>query len=199
MATSSAHGKNSRPALPLTWLLWRDELLSWGIPLLLIGAMGIIALLGGFGLVTHPKGVVTLGWLLLLLLLFFLLRSVLTGAVEPRLKVLTLGFALAWIGITWTQMYFAVFVGEEIAASTLTPEGAGVTCSLRELGTAYDLVVAGSFTATGGGTGRDAGYRISLEKDGQKVLGFPEANPLPRAVQRSKEEKPRHEGRRKKV
>src|SRR6059036_3447719 len=93
MATAPTRGKPTQTVSPLTLLLWQETLLSWGIPLFLVGAMAVVALLGAFGQIAQPTGVTILGCLLLLLVGFSLFRTVLTGTVEPRLKALTWGLA----------------------------------------------------------------------------------------------------------
>lgn len=172
MAKVSTRGKNVRTTPSLTLLLWQDALLSWGIPLFLGVAIGTVALLGALNQISQTMGTTALGWLLLLLIVFFPLRTALTATVEPHLKVLTLGFGLAWVGITWAQLYFAVFVGQEIFAGALTADSVGISFSLGDQGTVYDLVVEGSFAAAIGEVGREAGYRLLLEKDGQRIEEF---------------------------
>ncbi|TMA59622.1 MAG: hypothetical protein E6J80_03425 [Deltaproteobacteria bacterium] len=169
MATAPTRGKPTQTVSPLTLLLWQETLLSWGIPLFLIGVIAVVALLGAFGQIAQPTGVAILGCLLLLLVGFSLFRTVLTGTVEPRLKALTWGLGFAWIAITWAQLYFAVFVGQEMVSGFVSADGGGIVLPLGAQGTVYDLVVEGSFTTAAGEVGREAGYRLLLEKDGQKV------------------------------
>ena len=169
MATAPTRGKPTQTVSPLTLLLWQETLLSWGIPLFLIGVIAVVALLGAFGQIAQPTGVAILGCLLLLLVGFSLFRTVLTGTVEPRLKALTWGLGFAWIAITWAQLYFAVFVGQEMVSGFVSADGGGIVLQLGAQGTVYDLVVEGSFTTAAGEVGREAGYRLLLEKDGQKV------------------------------
>ena len=57
MATAPTRGKPTQTVSPLTLLLWQETLLSWGIPLFLVGAMAVVALLGAFGQIAQPTGV----------------------------------------------------------------------------------------------------------------------------------------------
>jgi hypothetical protein len=152
--------------------MWQDALLNWGIPLLLGGAILVVALLGAFEQIATPTGVSTLGCLLLLFVGFFLFKPLLSGTVEPRLKLLTWGFALAWVVITCLQLYFAVFVGQELASSNLAMDSGGMVLTLGPQGIVYDLVVDGNFAAVAGEVGREAGYSLGLQKEGQKVQDF---------------------------
>ena len=172
MATVSTRGKSPRPSQPLLMLLWQEALLDWGIPTLLGAAIAIVALLAILDQVAPTAGVLALGFLLLLLVVFFPVKVALTGAIESRLKALTLGFSLAWIGITYAQLYFAVFVGSLVTGGAVAADGTAMALPLDQQGTAYDLVVEGSFTAATGEVGREAGYNLSLEKDEQKIQDF---------------------------
>jgi hypothetical protein len=169
MATASTRGKNVRTSPQVTLLLWRDALLSWGIPLFLVGALVVIALLGAFAQIAQSTGVSTLGCLLLLLVGFFLFKPLLTGAVEPRLRTMTWVLALAWVVISGVQLYFAVFVGQEIMSSAVTADSGGIALPLGAQGTVYDLVIEGNFTTAAGEVGREASYSLSVEKNGQKI------------------------------
>lgn len=172
MATAPTRGKSAHTTPPLTLLLWQEALLSWGIPLLLGAAIIITALLSAFEQIAPPTGVSSLSCLLLLLVGFFLFKPVLTGVVEPRLTAMTWGLGLAWITITCVQVYFAVFVGQELLSSPVTADSGGIALPLDAQGTVYDLVVDGNFAAMAGEVGREAGYNLSLEKDGQKIQDF---------------------------
>ena len=86
MAPAPARGKNTRPAQSLTLLLWQDALLSWGIPVLLGGAIAVVVVLSSLEQIPQSTGIVVLGWLLLLLRLR---RRLL----RPRLKRLRHGHA----------------------------------------------------------------------------------------------------------
>jgi len=170
MATASSRGKTVRPAQSATLLFWRDALFSWGVPLLLAGAIGVIAFLGAFDEIAQSTGIVALGWLLLLLLLFFLLQSTFATG-DARLRPWMLTFGLAWLAITWTQVYFTVFVGQQVFTGTVGMDGA-TALSLEASGTVYDLVVEGNFVTAPGGVGREAGYNLSLEQGGQPIQSF---------------------------
>src|SRR5262245_40541702 len=163
MATASTRGKNTPSAQPLALLMWQDTLVNWGIPLLLIGAAILIVVLGAFAQIASPTGISTLGCLLLLLIGFFLFKPLLVNTAESRLKLFTWGFAVAWLLITCTQLYFAVFVGQELTSSSLSPDSGGMTLTLGAQGTVYDLVVEGSFAAAVGEVGREAGYSLELK------------------------------------
>lgn len=170
MATASSRSKTARPTQSVRLFLWRDALFSWGIPLLLVGAMGIIAFLGGFDEIAQSTGIVALGWISLLILLFFLLQSALATG-DTRLRTWAFAFGLAWIAITWTQVYFTVFVGQQVFTGAVGMDGT-TALSLEAPGTVYDLVVEGNFITTPGGVGREAGYGLSLEQDGQPIQSF---------------------------
>jgi hypothetical protein len=156
--------QKSRTGPPLTLLLWQDALLSWGIPLLLVGVGAVVTALGTLNHIAPTTAVTAAGWLLLLLIIFFPLKTLLTDTSDPRLKPLTWGFALAWIGVTWAQLYFTVFVGQEVWSGTISADNAGVTLSLSEQNMGYDLVIEGSFAATAGEGKHEADYRLALEK-----------------------------------
>src|SRR5215471_7600033 len=170
MATASSRDKNLRAARPpLTLLLWQDALLEWGVPVILIGAIVCFALLGAFEQIAHTTGVLALGCLLLLLVGFFLFKPILISADEAQRKLLTWGLAFMWIVLTWAQLYFAIFVGQEITAGAITTDSAGIDLPLGAPGTVYDLVVEGNFATAAGEGGREGGYSLLLEKDGQKI------------------------------
>ncbi len=172
MATASTRGKNVRPSPLLPMFQWQDALLDWGIPLLLGGGIAVIALLSILDEIAPTTGVTTLGFLLLLLILFFPLKTVLSSTIEPRLKTLALGFSLVWIGVTCAQVYFAIFVGSLAGGGSVAADGVAMPLPLGEQGTVYDLVVEGNFAAAAGEVGREAGYTLLLAKDGQKIQEF---------------------------
>jgi hypothetical protein len=113
-----------------------------------------------------------LGVSLLLLLVFFPLKTALSSGSETRLKMLVAGFGLALIAVTCVQLYFAIFVGESIVSGVVAIDGEAVKLSLDQVGTAYELVVEGSFATVAGQVGREAGYALALEKDGQRIQEF---------------------------
>jgi len=172
MATASTHGKNVRPSPLLPMFQWQDALLNWGIPLLLGGGIAVVALLGILDEIAPTTGVTVLGFLLLLLIVFFPLKTILSGTVEPRLKALALGFSLVWIGVTCAQLYFAIFVGSPAGGGSVAADGVAMPLPLGKQGTVYDLVVEGNFAAAAGEVGREAGYTLLLAKDGQKIQEF---------------------------
>jgi hypothetical protein len=172
MATASTRGKNVRPSSPFPMLMWKGALFDWGIPVLLGGGIAVVALLAILSEVAPTTGVTALGCLLLLLIVFFPLKIALSGASEPRLKALALGFSLVWIAITCAQLYFAIFVGSLAGGGSVATNGVAIALPLGEQGTIYDLVVEGNFAAAAGDVGREAGYTLSLEKDGQKIQEF---------------------------
>jgi len=172
MATASTRGKNVRPSPPFPMLIWKEALFDWGIPLLLGGGIAVVALLAILSKIAPTSGVTALGCLLLLLIVFFPLKIALSGAGESRLKALILGFSLVWIGITCAQLYFAIFVGSLAGGGSIATEGVAMALPLGEQGTIYDLVVEGKFAAAAGDIGREAGYTLSLEKDGKKIQEF---------------------------
>jgi hypothetical protein len=152
--------------------MWKAALFDWGVPLLLGGGIAVVALLAILSEIAPTIGVTALGCLLLLLIVFFPLKTALSGAVEPRLKALTLGFSLVWIGVTCAQLYFAIFVGSLAGGGSVAADGVAMPLPLGEQGTVYDLVVEGNFTAAAGEVGREAGYTLLLAKDGQKIQEF---------------------------
>lgn len=173
MATTSTRDKNPRATRqPLTMILWQEALLAWGIPIVLIAAIVCFALLGAFEQVAHTTGVLALGCLLLLLVGFLLFKPILTGAVEARHKPLTWGLALVWIALTCAQLYFAIFVGQEVTTGAIATDGASIDLPLGARGTGYDLVIEGNFANAAGEGGREGGYTLLLEKDGQKIQEF---------------------------
>lgn len=172
MATMSSSGKGTRPASSLSFLFWREAFVSWGIPLVLVGAIGVFAILGGFDAVAQSTGVLAIGCLALVLLLFFLLRALLTTTAEPRLRIWALALGVGWLAITCSQLYFAVFVGRQMFAGSVTTEGESTPFSLEAQGTPYDLVVAGNFVQGQPGSAREAGYSVLLEQEGKTVQEF---------------------------
>jgi hypothetical protein len=172
MATASTHGKNVRPSSSFSMFMWQEALFDWGIPLLLGAGIAVVALLSLLDEIASTTGVTALGSLLLLLLIFFPLKTALSGTVEPRLKTFILGFSVAWIGITCAQVYFAIFVGSLVGGGSVAAGGTAMTLSLGEQGTIYDLVVEGNFAAAAGDVGREAGYTLALEQDGKKIQEF---------------------------
>jgi len=170
MATASTRGKNLRPARPVSLILWQDALVEWVIPIVLVGALISVSLLGAFEQISHTTGVLALGCLLLLLVAFLLFKPLLlTETVEARLKRITWGFAAVWVVLTGVQLYSAIFVGEEVAQGGISTESGGVDLTLGAPGTVYDLVVEGNFANAAGEGGRTGGYTLLLTKDGQKV------------------------------
>jgi hypothetical protein len=168
MATVSMQKEDGRPRRSLTWLLWQEALLSWGIPLLLIGAMAVMATLGFFDLIGQIVGVAVLGWLLLLVVAFFTFRAALTGVPQSKLKTWTVGLSLVWIILTVFQFSYTIFARQRIATETVGPETTA-TLALEGGGAAYDLVVEGTFVPMAGETARQAGYQLVLEKDGTSI------------------------------
>jgi prepilin signal peptidase PulO-like enzyme (type II secretory pathway) len=149
--------------------LWQDTLLEWGIPVILIGALVSVALLGAFDEIAPTTGVLTLSGLLLLFVAFLLFKPVLMSATEVQYKPWIWGLALAWLVITCTQVYFSIFVGQEITSGSITTESGGIDLPLGAQGTVYDLVLAGNFSTAGGEGKREGSYSLLLEKDGQKI------------------------------
>lgn len=172
MPTAPTRSKNIRPAQPVTLVLWQKTLLNWGMPILLGGALAVVTVLVFLNWIAPAPGILALGISLLLLIVFFPLKTALSGGVEARLKTLVVGFGLALIVVTCAQLYFAIFVGESIASGTVAVDGEAIKISLDQLGTAYELVVEGSFATAAGQVGREAGYALALEKDGQKIQEF---------------------------
>src|SRR2546422_3039865 len=172
MATASTRGKNVRPSSSFSMFMWQEALFDWGIPLLLGAGIAVVVLLSLLDEIASTTGVTALGSLLLLLLIFFPLKTALSGTVEPRLKAFILGFSVAWIGITCAQVYFAIFVGSLVGGGSVAAGGTAMTLSLGEQGTIYDLVVEGNFAAAAGDVGREAGYTLALEQDGKKIQEF---------------------------
>jgi hypothetical protein len=169
MATTSTRGKNPHTAQPLFWLLWKDTVLEWGFPVILIGAIICFALLGAFEQIAQATGVLALGGLLLLLVCFLLFKPLLTSAIETKLKSFAWGLAFAWFAITFVQFYFSIFVGQEITSGAISKENSGMELSLGVQGTVYDLVIEGNFLTAPGQGGREGGYTLFLEKDGQRL------------------------------
>ncbi len=173
MATTSSRGKNPRGTQPpLTLLLWQDSLLEWGIPAILIGAIVCVALLGAFEVLAQTTGVLTLGCLLLLLVGFFLFKPLLTGAAEAQRQPFVWGLAGVWIILTCAQLYFAIFVGQEVTSGVIATDGTGIDLPLGAKGTVYDLVVEGNFATAAGEGGREGGYTLLLENNGQKMQEY---------------------------
>lgn len=168
MATISSRGKNPRTIHHISWLLWQDAFLGWGIPTILIGAIVCFVLLGMAEKIALAIGVLAVGSLLLLLCCFFLFKPLLTQAVATKFKVFTWGLALAWLIVTCTQFYFSIFVGQEIGSGALTVDNGGIALPLGQQGTVYDLVIEGNFPTAKGESNREGGYTLLLEKDGQK-------------------------------
>jgi len=168
MATASTRGKNPRTAQPLSWLVWQDALLEWGIPVILMSAIVGFALLGAFAQIAQTTGVLALGGLLLLLICFLLFKPILISVMTTKLKFCTWGLALSWLVLTCGQFYSSVFVGQEITNGAITTEGGSLELSLGSQGTVYDLVVEGNFSTAAGEGGREGGYTLRLEQDGQK-------------------------------
>lgn len=173
MATASTRGKHSRPVQPVSLLLWQDALVEWGIPVVLIGALIVVALLGAFDEISRTTGVLTLGCVLILLVAFLLFKPILTSAAEARLRSLTWGFALVWLLIVSAQLYSAIFIGEEVTSGAVAVDSGGMDLTLGPQGTIYDLVVEGSFVNAAGEGGREGGYTLRLEKDGQVIQELP--------------------------
>jgi len=169
MAPTPTHKKNVRTVQSVRRLLWQEALLNWGIPLLLGGAIAVVAALGAFEVIAQATGIAILGWLLLLLMAFMTFRPALLGTTPFNRWTLTLGVSLFWIGITCTQLYFALFVGQEIAIETIGSEKMETALLLGQTGTVYDLVIAGSFVPLNGGVEGEAGYHLSLEREGQVI------------------------------
>jgi hypothetical protein len=167
MATASTRGK--APRQPFLLVLWQDALLAWGIPIILLAAIAGVALLGAFDAIVHTTGVLTLSLLLLVLCAFLLFKPVLTSATDVQYKPFIWGLALLWLVITGTQIYFAIFVGQEITSGSITLESGGIDLPLGAQGTIYDLVLAGNFSTVGGEGKREGGYSLLLEKEGQKI------------------------------
>lgn len=148
---------------------WQDDLLKWGVPIILLGALISVALLGAFDEISHTTGVLTLIGLLLLLVAFLLFKPVLTHPIGAQHKFATWGLLLAWLVIAYTQVYYSVFVGEEVTSSSLTTESGGIDLPLGRQGTVYDLVLEGNFSTTGGEGKREGGYSLQLTREGQKI------------------------------
>lgn len=172
MATASTRGKNSRTSPPLSWLLWQEAFLEWGIPVTLIGALICFALLGAFEQIAQTTGVLALGSLLLLLACFFLFKPILANTIETKLKSFAWGLACVWLAITCTQFYFSIFVGQEITSGALAKDSSSIELPLGAQGTIYDLIIEGNFSTAAGQGGREGGYTLLLEKDGQKFQEF---------------------------
>ena len=172
MATTLPSGKGTRSASFLSFLLWREALVSWGIPLILVGTIGVFAVLGGFAAIAQSTGVLAIGCLVLVLLLFFLLRALLTDTAEPRLRTWVPILGVGWLAITCGQLYFAVFVGHQVFTGSVTTEGESTPFSLEAQGTPYELVVAGNFVPGQPGSAREAGYSVLLEKEEKAVQEF---------------------------
>ncbi len=54
----------------------------------------------------------------------------------------------------------------------ITTDNAGIDLPLGARGTEYDLVLEGNFASAAGEGGREGGYTLLLEKDGQKIQEF---------------------------
>ena len=172
MATTLSSGRGSHPAASLSFLLWQEALISWGIPLILIGTIGVFAVLGGLAVISQSTGILAIGCLVLVLLLFFLLRGLLTSTADPRLRTWVPILSVGWLAITCAQLYFAVFVGHQIFTGSVTTEGESASFSLETQGTPYELVVAGNFVEGQPGSAREASYSVLLEKEGKPVQEF---------------------------
>jgi hypothetical protein len=169
MATASTRGKPSRSAQPFAMALWQGALLAWGLPVILIGAIIGVALLGAFDQILHTTGVLTLNGLLLLLVAFLLFKPILTSTTEGHNTSLVWGLAFAWLVITCTQVYFSIFVGQEITSGSISTETGGIDLQFGAQGTVYDLVLEGNFSSSGGEGNREGGYSLLLAKEGQKI------------------------------
>jgi len=172
MPTASTRSKNARSTQSMMRIPWHPVLLDWGIPIFLGCTLAVVTILVFLNWITPAPGILALGISLLLLVVFFPLKAALSGGVEARLKMLVVGFGLALIVVTCAQLYFAIFVGESIASGAVAADGEAIKISLEQLGTAYELVVEGSFATAAGQVGREAGYALALEKDGQKIQEF---------------------------
>lgn len=172
MPTASTRNKNVRSTRSMILIPWRKVLLDWGIPILLGGALAVVTILVFLNQVAPAPSILVLGVSLLLLIVFFPVKAALSGGGEARLKMLVVGFGLALIEVTCVQLYFAIFVGESIINGAVAVDGEAMKMSLDKLGTAYELVVEGSFAAAAGQVGREAGYVLTLEKDEQKIQEF---------------------------
>src|SRR5262249_60261928 len=109
MATASTRGKNVRPSPMFPTFVWQEALFDWGIPSLLGGGIAGVALLGILNEIATTTGVPLLGFLLLLLVLFFPLKLALSGTVEPRLKPFILWFGVFWVGLSCAPVCLAGF------------------------------------------------------------------------------------------
>lgn len=169
MATTLSHGKNSKAAQHISRLLWQDAILEWGIPTLLIGAIVSFILLGLLGLITLAIGVLGTSGMLLLFCCFLLFKPLLTQSMAAKLKSFTWGLAVAWVIIFCVQLYFSIFVGQEVSSGVLTANNGGIELPLGAQGTTYDLIIEGNFSAAAGEGNREGGYTLLLEKDGQRI------------------------------
>ena len=169
MATISSRGKNPQTVQNLSWLLWQDTLLEWGIPTILVGTMACFVLLGMIGKIALPIGVLVVGGMLLLLCCFLLFKPLLTQATTTKLKSFTWGLALAWVTVFCTQLYFSIFVGQEVGSGVLAADNNGIELTLGKQGTVYDLIIEGNFSTAEGESNREGGYTLLLERDGQKI------------------------------
>jgi hypothetical protein len=171
MATPLSSGKRTRSS-SLSFLLWWEAFIGWGIPLILVGTLGVFAVLGGLAVIAQSTGILAIGCLILVLLLFFLLRALLPGTVEPRLRTWVPIMGVGWLAITGLQLYFAVYVGNQVFTGAVTTEGESAAFSLEAPGSRYDLVIAGNFVPGQPGSSREAGYKVLLEKEGKVVQEF---------------------------
>src|SRR5262249_56191153 len=105
MATASTRGKNVRPSPMFPTFVWQEALFDWGIPSLLGGGIAVVALLGILNEIATTTGVPLLGFLLLLLLIFFPLKLALSGTVEPRPQAFILPLAVVSLAITSAQVH----------------------------------------------------------------------------------------------
>lgn len=169
MATASTRGRSSRSTQPFIMALWQDVLFEWGIPVILIGAIIGVTLLGAFDQILHTTGVLTLNGLLLLLVAFLLFKPILASTTEGQNKSLIWGLAFAWLVITCTQIYFSIFVGREITSGSISTDSGGIDLQLGSQGTVYDLVLEGNFSSSGGEGKREGSYGLLLTKDSQKI------------------------------
>jgi hypothetical protein len=169
MASKTRPSRNKRTArgTDLDHVVRLEALRTWVVPTL-AAALGFLTfVLYGVEVLPQPAAITTIGFLALIVLLFFGLRHYIGAHVPGREAALVAVFVALWSVAAAYPYYRTINPGTPVFAGELRRDSAPVTVPLRGASGRYGMFVDGHFVPAQGKESRTAAYRIAVGHDGQ--------------------------------
>ena len=144
-----------------------EALRTWIVPTIAAGLGFLTFVLYGVEVIPQPVAITVIGFLALLVLLFFGLRHYIGTRLTGREAALVALFIALWSVAAAYPYYRTINLGAPVFAADLRRGGAPVTVPLGGAAGRYGMFVDGHFVPAQGKESRTATYRIAVGHDGQ--------------------------------